>query len=260
MSATNDKNDWILESLGTIINQLSDACNQLKHVFFQISNSLSEYIPIFIEFGTWTVAANKLIENNIVFTDTLSMELASEISQSNNIDTIIEKYYFDNKQFRVNRVISRCENSKLIRNYKDLFEQIVATFQRGHYHLACIGLFSIIDGGMSLLSGDITTNFKRRIIQIQNNICKKVELDDVDKKVFLIFMALNSFDCSAFSNSNFSETEPNSINRHWDVHGRSRRPHSRLDFLKVLLWLDALIYIDNLQQKNEDSISEGALE
>ena len=33
------------------------------------------------------------------------------------------------------------------------------------------------------------------------------------------------------------------VNRHWDVHGRTHRKHTRIDFLKVLLWLDAVIYL-----------------
>lgn len=40
------------------------------------------------------------------------------------------------------------------------------------------------------------------------------------------------------------------------MHGRTRRSHTELDFLKVLLWVDALVYIDGLNRCSNGDAEE----
>lgn len=89
--------------------------------------------------------------------------------------------------------------------------------------------------------------------KIKEKIDAQFELDELDRKTICIYQALDSFEDSLFSNSHFDKSEPDNLNRHWVMHGRTRRTYTRYDFLKVLLWLDALLFLLE-QDKNCQSV------
>lgn len=100
------------------------------------------------------------------------------------------------------------------------------------------------DGLLAECSGMIKqTNFQKGLKHISDKFANQVELNELDRKTLCIYDAFKKFDCSVFKKSNFDDEEPQTVNRHWDVHGRTHRKHTRIDFLKVLLWLDAVIYL-----------------
>lgn len=243
--------DWLKDNADSVqaaLEYIPNLIRKFQAWYDENSETLSEYITAFLDFGIWSAAINKLIENQIVFTDYLSNEFAKEIFWSENVDSTISEYYFGNDYQSINEVISRCKDSELLREYNDLFSQIVAAYNNEHYQLACLGLYAIIDGSMSLISEDKTTNFRTRFEKIKKKIGEKVELSDVDRRFLCIYSALKSFNQSAFSFSSFYNCEPDYAHRHWAVHGRTRRSHTELDFLKALLWVDALVYIDALNR------------
>ena len=243
--------DWVKDNTDTIQNAIEHIFNLISKFqdwYDENAETLSEYIAAFLDFGIWSVATNKLVENQIVFTDYLSNEFAREIFWSENVDSTISEYYFGNNHQSINAVIARCKDSELLQEYADLFSQIISAYNNKHYQLACLGLYAIIDGSMSIISEDSSTNFKNRISKIKQKIGEKVELSDLDRRFLCIGLALNLFNQSAFCYSPFSDNEPDCINRHWDMHGRTRRSHTELDFLKVLLWVDAMVYIDDLNR------------
>lgn len=251
--------DWVKDNTDTIqrvINRIPDFICKFQEWYEGNAQTLTEYIEVFLDFGIWLVATNKLIENQIVFTDYLSNEFAREIFWSENVDLTIAEYYFGNDHQSINAVIVRCKDSELLREYADLFSQITAAYNNAHYQLACLGLYAIIDGSMSVISEDNSTSFKNRISKIKHKIGEKVELSDVDRRFLCIGLALNLFNQSAFCYSPFSDNEPDCINRHWDMHGRTRRSHTELDFLKVLLWVDAMVYIYDLNRCGSEDEEE----
>ena len=208
------------------------------------SDKISRYIVVFVEFGEWTVATNKLIEHQFVFTDNLTSDLAHEIYQGTNVEEVMTRYYFDNDGRNMKALIQRCKDSNYIREYRELYNQILNAYNREDYLLACIGLFSLVDGLLAECTGMIKqTGFRTRLDRISDKLADKVALNEIDKKTICIYDAFKKFDCSVFKKSDFSDDEPQTVNRHWDVHGRTHRKHTRIDFLKVLLWLDAVIYL-----------------
>ena len=109
--------------------------------------------------------------------------------------------------------------------------------------IACISLFSLIDGVLADVSEQTTTNFKRRLDAVKEKMGSERKLSEIDRKTLCIY---KSFDTSIFRDYyNFSDQEPQIVNRHWDLHGRTHREHSKMDFLKVLLWLDAITFSSN---------------
>lgn len=250
----------IFEGLTGFVKGLETFCNAIgKAITWYEENAdiISSYLLAFAEFGEWSIATSKLIENQFVFTDNLTPDLAHEIYQGADVEEVMTHYYFDNDGQNMEKLIQRCKYSNYIREYRELYHQILNAYDREDYLLACIGLFSLVDGLLAECSGMIEqTGFKKRLERISDKLADKVVLNEIDKKTICIYEAFKKFDCSVFNDSVFSDKEPPTVNRHWDVHGRTHRKHTRIDFLKVLLWLDAVIYLHDkstqLEGKEED--------
>ena len=236
----------IFEGLSGIVKGLETFAYALDkvHTWYQKNaDNIANYLLVFAEFSEWSIATNKLIEKQFVFTDNLTQPLAHEIYQGADVEEVMTRYYFDNDGQNMQKLIQRCKDSDYIREYRELYSQILNAYDREDYLLACIGLFSLVDGLLADCSGINKPAFQKRLDCIADKFADKAELNEIDRKTLCIYDAFKKFDYSVFKNSDFSDEEPQAVNRHWDVHGRTHREHTRIDFLKVLLWLDAVIYL-----------------
>ena len=253
----------IFAGMAGFVKGLETFCNAISKVmtwYEENANVISSYLLVFVEFGEWVVATNKLIENQYVFTDNLIPSLAHEISQGADVEEVMTHYYFGNDGQNMRVLIQRCNNSDYIQGYQELYNQILKVYDREDYLLACIGLFSLVDGLLAECTGMIKqTGFRTRLDRISDKLADKVALNEIDKKTICIYDAFKKFDCSVFKKSDFSDDEPQTVNRHWDVHGRTHRKHTRIDFLKVLLWLDAVIYLHDKGTQLEGMEEDDAL-
>lgn len=242
-----DSNNYdIWEGIAGIVEGIKTftyALNKLHAWYEKNAENIAQYLSAFAEFAEWSVAVNKLIENQFVFTDDLTPTLAHDIYQGADITEVMGRYYFDNNEQNINKLIQRCKSSDYIEKYSELYDQIINAYTREDYLIACIGLFSLVDGVLAEQSGINKTGFQKRLDRIAEKFATKAELNDIDRKTLCIYDAFTKFDCSVFRKSDFTKEEPQTINRHWDVHGRTHRKHTKIDFLKILLWLDAIIYL-----------------
>ena len=76
----------------------------------------------------------------------------------------------------------------------------------------------------------------------------EVDLNDVDRKTLCIYTSTEQIKESMFGRSDFEAPEPDNLNRHWVIHGRTRKAYSKYDFLKITLWLDAIFYMAQLTE------------
>lgn len=236
------------------------AALEKAHTWYQNNaENISMYLLAFADFGVWSVATDKLIENQIVFTDDLPQDLAQKIYNGSDIEKVVCSYYFGNNECNMERVISRCQQNEQVQKYVELYGQIISAYRIDHYLIACIGLFSLIDGVLADVSEQTTTNFKRRLDVVKEKMGSEKKLSEIDRKTLCIYKAFKSFDTSIFSYSKFSEQEPQIVNRHWDLHGRTHREHNKMDFLKVLLWLDAIIFSSSQDIQESEEVNDGHL-
>ena len=120
----------------------SNALGKATTWYEENADIITSYLLAFAEFGEWSVATNKLIENQFVFTDNLTPALAHEIYQGADVEEVMTRYYFDNDGQNMKKLIQRCKDSSYIREYRELYHQILNAYDREDYLLACIGLFS----------------------------------------------------------------------------------------------------------------------
>lgn len=233
-----------LQSFADMLNKINDWCERNADTFLA-------YINAFVDFGILYTAVEKMRERQIVFTDNLSVEFANKVCNSEDVDATVQEYYYANDEQQINALILRCRQSQKVMAHGSLFSEIEAAYRIGHYQLACIGLFSLIDGIISDISNDGTTKFKKRIDYIKEKFVGKKELSSIDRRLWCIYLSIYTFEDTIFGYSYFAEQEPDSLNRHWLVHGRTHRRYTQYDFLKVLLWLDAMIIFANVSDQEE---------
>lgn len=235
----------VLNGILVFMKAFNDTLKEFSAWYQRNADAIDAYIVAFSEFGVWCKAIQKMSAQQIVFTDDLTIDLAKRIIASADVNSTILKYYLNDGEDRLHAIIVRCKEARQIEPFRVLYDEIIAAFCSKHYQLACVGLFSMLDGLLSEITSDTSTNFKRRVEKINNKLSEKVELDEVDKKLFGIYMSMGSFENTIFKNEDFKHSEPEGLNRHWVVHGRTRKQYSKLDCLKALLMLDAFLILDD---------------
>lgn len=202
-------------------------------------------------FSTCCSAIKKMAQHQIMFSDDISTDFANSVCNADDIDALVEDYYFGDDEQHIKNVIRRCDTARQLKEYHNLFVETTDAYNRRHYHLACMGLFAIADGLMADISRmKDSTSFEKRIKSIEQKMADRIELDTIDRRTFFIHLQFDSLgdklSNSVFGFSDFTKDEPDVLNRHWLLHGRSHKFYSRYDFLKILLWIDQLIFLDSI--------------
>lgn len=243
------------DALNGIIKAMSIFSKRLlpyKNWFDENIDNISLLLSGISNFATWSAAIDKLAKVQIVFTDDLNFEFARIINNSNDVENEIKHYYFDNSYEKMNNLIQRCKDSELLQDYASFFYEIMNSYNNEDYQLACLGLFAIIDGLLTDISNLNKTNYKVRIKTITDKIDKRLPLNQLDRKLLCIYQSINSnevFNNSILGNADLNKKEPDNLNRHWLLHGRTNKKYTRYDCLKIFLWIEALIILnDNLEK------------
>lgn len=153
------------------------------------------------------------------------MEMYSETYVENLIDPIIDGL-----------VQSEIENRKKI---KDYIEGSKVLIEMGNYNSCIAVLTPILEALLSTLLEDKT--------QIQSRIFKE-KLADMEKDAFIYIkkdiVILESFMNVFFKKSDFSKKDPENVNRHWLLHGRSINDFNKVDCLKLLCMIRTALSVE----------------
>ena len=242
----------ILNGLIHIVQRAAEVFASAQNWYQQHADSINAYLTTFAELSVWFSAVQKMADAQIVFTGDLTLDLAQKICQSNDVAATVEQFYTENDHQELDSVINRCRQAKQISAYSELFSQTISAYQATHYHLACLGMLAMVDGALSDVSENKKTSYRVRLQEIEKKIADKFELNDLEKKLMCIYVSMDSFEESIFKNSDFTKDEPEDLNRHWMIHGRTRREYTELDFIKIILWLDAIIFLDEKLTDHEE--------
>lgn len=230
-----------------LLNGFRKLCIKVSEAFYDnlrltIENydAIADYIETFREIGCFFAAVDKLKKNQFVFTDDIDSAFAQRICNSENVDEEVENYFFSPTDERANSMIGRCEMALEYESDKRLFRQIEHAYRNEHFQLACIGLFVLVDGVLSRISKNDATNFKTRVDTVRAKVTRKTRLTDLDKKTIVICLSLCDVSDSMFKRRPFSQEEPSELDRNWLLHGRADKDLNRIDFMKEIMFLDAI--------------------
>lgn len=168
-----------------------------------------------------------------------------EIDETSDIDMIIEKHFLSDA--KVFKTISDCDMMD-----NPIFKDSINAFDSGLYNVAIIGLVAVLDRVLAEKSKLICTpRFEKRCEEIKNNIDSKGQLfkdafSATDAMLYkTYFEVLSTF----VTNSDFEDIEPDLINRHWIMHGRTNKKYTRLDCVKIINLICGTIRMGDLIEK-----------
>ncbi len=226
---------------------LVDALNAQNRKIQDLGNTFSEaFRPI--------RAIHRITASQNVFWEYITSEFVDIILNSQDVNESLQEYESKDNYRKSNAVIEKCSVHLFVEPQKRLYEQTIKVYREGQYELAVIGLMSVIDCALSIASGDPTNIPKTRCEAL---IKKLADNTDIDNEEYAILMLVSTFQAmfrTLYKRIDFKEIppydeEPEKLNRHWSIHGRSIREKTRFDCIKLINFLYGIILIDELTIK-----------
>lgn len=202
------------------------------------------------------LAIGKFKDAQYVYWDFIPRDFMEEVIASENVNRTLRRYESQNKYQKSEAVITECLQHPYILPQGRVFEQAISAYQNGQYDLAAIGLITIIDGVLSEASRNLTHKPFDRCNAIFDKIAHKNSLDSDEYAIMSLGLTYQAVVDTLYKTVPFSEKEPKNLNRHWIMHGRSKRKKNQLDCIKLINFLYGIILIDELSGKEAGIQSE----
>ena len=232
-----------IEPLIQMSNRIAEITAPLQSMQNQLNHLLSPIAKISAQFS----ALRKLGDNQFIWFTQFTENLIDEIGNSENVNSLLDEVIKDNDYFETNEIIKTIRKSSVMKEKRELFSQSVSSYRRGHYLLACVGFVSIIDLLLTKISGVKTTKFLEKVeIAIAKANTDEV-INEYDIKYFYMSFGLETTLKTVFAFSKFEEDEPHTLNRHWIAHGNTKKHYEKLDCIKLINLIYALLLIANIE-------------
>lgn len=232
----------ILRDIAEMANQVTKATKQIQEYICEVRSALSNVESL----SQYLFVVNNLANNQFVLTDFIPQDMI-ERREEEDINSLAAQYLISDQI--VKNTITSCELSE-----NRLFSQSIKAYDYSLYDLSILGLTAVLDQVLSIYSGLITNvNFRSRCDAIKTKINNKEDLykNPHEGKLILIFLtyfkALELF----AENSIFANPEPVLLNRHWIMHGRTKKEYTNLDCVKVLNMIYGTIQMGQLAQNDQ---------
>lgn len=158
------------------------------------------------------------------------------------LDSFFSDFY-TSKNF--NLMTKHVKNSNIKVVQKELFNQCLESFNSRSYLICTTALMTILEGLLSEFGND-----KKDIRMIR--ICRfQMDQTKTDKKIInhLVWISFFNFIKELYDKSAFDESEPDRINRHWILHGRSDKQVGEADCLRLFNAIYSLVTMLKYQEK-----------
>ena len=208
-------------------------------------------LEILAESGRAYRALIKLSNSQFVVWESIPKLYVDQIINCDCVNKELRLFYEKEKYNTAFETAQKCSEHQFVRANKYVFSQAINAFRAGQCNLAVVGLTVTIDGALSAVSSNATTNIAKRTNQLLNKLEKTQFLEDSDFQVFSLLISFQK-SMELFSEySDFSKPEPKTLNRHWIAHGRSYRKKTKIDCVKLINMLYGIILIDKLTKEEE---------
>ena len=241
-----------------IASVIQDMVSNIQPIYDTLSKMIAETVlPVFNEIANKISEVTKpfraieiLADEQYVYWDYFDSDFVELILESENITETLESLNRKSGYEETNQIIGKCLVDNRILPYKKLFIQATDAFQSGSYELAVCGLLPIIDGLLSDVSKDNITNIPKRLNPILEKVKNNESLDNDEYALYSLVVTVENMMTSLSDHRAFSsDTEPDGINRHWILHGRSRRENTALDSVKLIRFIYGILLLDNFSRE-----------
>ena len=191
------------------------------------------------------LAILKLAEVQYVNFGHIDTDFAKQINEADNVNKILRQTHEQNKYRQVNNTIRLCGDHALMHTYKKMFSQAILAYRNKHNELAIVGFLAVIDGLLTDVSKDSATSIFNRANIILEKAVKSETIDFDDEELHVLALTITFVKTVELlsAQSDFNGKEPPSLNRHWIMHGRSRRRKTKLDCIKLIHFIYGILLI-----------------
>lgn len=224
------------------IAEITEPLAEFQKNIVTIVTPLAEYTKV--------LSAIKLLgENQFVFWDYISKDFALGLLQAEDVNDFMLEYYIRNDSKKYKETIQACKSNKLIKPYKKLFSQSISAYNRNQYHLAIMGLLGIVDGLLSDISEKSGTHIESRAKAITDKLSDNIELSNDDFSIWFLYSTFTDIIKSIGASAPFDGEEPELLNRHWIMHGRTKKKFSQLDYIKIINFIYGILLLDKISNE-----------
>lgn len=160
----------------------------------------------------------------------IAIKVLSTMNTATEINDYLKQYYTHENCFRLKMILFYIQHSTIKTSLKNVYEQCWKAFQSECYIVCAISLLAIIEGVLSEFS--VNKNDTRMMKVCQQKLNSLLVNDDIFQKH--MWNSYNLFVRNLYQKSDFSKTEPDVINRHWLLHGRSCFDVTQTDCLRLI--------------------------
>ena len=159
-----------------------------------------------------------------------------DITNQDCFDEEMIRYFESN----LKEIIYNIEQSTIDQYLKDMFRQSYEAFSLGLLHPALTSITAIADG-ILFDSNEDWDKKNTKFIERAKALEKRQKYDDPSYYLNITQMkSIRTFTEVCMKYVPFTEDEPNMYNRHWLIHGTTRRTLSKREYFQVLSWVDSL--------------------
>ena len=239
--------------------EVANKIQQAVQPTIDVLNSIQAIIQPIIEAATPVIvsiascvrpmrAVEKLRKHQYVYWLPLEEDFVENVICSDDVEDVLFLFSIRDEGKRLNGVIESCKKELLIKENNLIFSQAIDAYRHEAYDLSIVGLLAVLDGILSEFSGDNTTKMKKRMEEIVEKLDNSKSLQEEEYAVLTLGLTFYSTVESLSKSIDFSIREPEEINRHWIMHGRSIRKKTPLECIKIIHCIYGAILINNLSQ------------
>jgi len=172
----------------------------------------------------------------------LGIFVVNVIGNTDEIDDIekfFESFFTDNGYAVTKAMIANILNAPINSGLKKMVEECWRAFQAELYAVCATSLLAVIEGVLSEFSDDKADVRMMKVCQ------KHIDEYPEDGGAILrhVWISYNNFIKNVYQKSDFKADEPDTINRHWLLHGRSDFEIEEIDCLRLFNAVESLCMV-----------------
>ena len=198
---------------------------------------------------------DKLVPDGWTLPVELGINAVNVIGQTAEIEDInaFLADYFTCDDYKVTKsMIDSILQSKIREPLKELVRQCWDAFQGELYAVCSTSLLSVIEGVLSEFGDDKQDVRMMRICQYHVDSFP-ADGSTIEKHVWISY---NTFIRKLYEKSDFNSSEPDVINRHWLLHGRSDYEQTEIDCIRLFNAVQSLSMVVNQEAKRTEAATE----
>ena len=215
-----------------------------KHIDEEAKKSVSELDK------TLDVAVNKLVAEGWTLPAELPITAINALGNSSKLDDVtvfMTGFYSYDDCRNMKNMITGIQQSKISSGLVKMITECWQAFQNRMYAICATSLLSVIEGVLSEFSDD------KQDVRMMKVCQKHVDTFPQDGSTIMkhVWISYNQFIRKLYQKSDFTTSEPNSVNRHWLLHGRSGFEIEEVECMKMFNAVHSLCMVINKEAQQK---------